>query len=206
MNVKVECKEVDDVDDNVNDEVVDEKLTVYVVDDGLEVDVDVTAKVAVIVNVDVEVNVVGVVNVYADITLQSVVDDDVENDVSNEVDKDVVRDDDNEAGSDGDVDEAANYIGHAVVDLVEVEEVLDDVVAANVSVVDDVLDDDVVEVGVINVLDDVVVVVNPINATAVDVVEYDDDAYDDGFTIEIVDELRIDNENNEDDVDVVVDV
>ena len=57
----------------------------------------------------------------------------------------------------------------------------------------------------INVLDDVLVVVNPINV-AVDVVEYDDDAYDDGFTVEVVDELLIDNGDNEDDVDVIVDV
>ena len=62
-----------------------------------------------------------------------------------------------------------------------------------------------VEVGVIDVLGNVLVVVNPINV-AVDFVEYDGDAYDDGFTIEVVDELLIDNENNEDDVDVVVDV
>ena len=34
MNVKVDCKEVEDVDDNVNDEVVDERLIVDVVDDA----------------------------------------------------------------------------------------------------------------------------------------------------------------------------
>ena len=44
MNVKVECKEVESVDDNVNDEVVDEKLIVDVVDDAREVGVDVTVK------------------------------------------------------------------------------------------------------------------------------------------------------------------
>ena len=57
----------------------------------------------------------------------------------------------------------------------------------------------------IDVLDDVFVVVNPINV-AMDVVEYDGDVYDDGFAVDFVDELLIDNENNEDDVDVVVDV
>ena len=71
MNVKVECKEVEDVDDNVNDEAVDGRLIVDVVDDAREVGIDVTVKVVVIVNVDVEVDVVDVVNVYADVTLQN---------------------------------------------------------------------------------------------------------------------------------------
>ena len=57
----------------------------------------------------------------------------------------------------------------------------------------------------IDVLEDVLVVANPINV-AVDVVEYDSNAYDDCFIAEVVDEPLIDNDANEDDVDVVVDV
>ena len=113
VNVKVEVARVDD---NVNDEVVDEKLTVNIVDDALEVDVVVTLKVVVIVNVDMEVDVVNVANVYADVAFQNVVDDNVEDDVSNEMDNDVVRDDGNEVDSDGDVDEVADYVVHVVVD------------------------------------------------------------------------------------------
>ena len=63
MNVKVECKEVESVDDNVNDEVVDERLIVDVGDDAREVDVDVIVRVVVIVNVDVGVDVMDIVNV-----------------------------------------------------------------------------------------------------------------------------------------------
>ena len=204
MNVKVECKEVESIDNDVHDEVVDRRLIFDVVDDACEVGINVTVKVVVVVNVNVEVDVVGVLNVYADVTLQDVVDDNVESDVNNEVDNDVVRDDDNEVGNDGDVDEAPDYVGHAVGDLDKVEEVLEDVVV-DVSVANDVLKD-IVEVDVVDVLDDVLVVMNPTNV-AVDVVEYDDDAYDDdGFTVEVVDELRIDNDDNENDVGFVADV
>ena len=54
-------------------------------------------------------------------------------------------------------------------------------------------------------LDDVAVVVNLINV-AVDVIKYDGDADDDGFTVEFMDELLVGNDDNEDDVDGVDDV
>ena len=72
--------------------------------------------------------------------------------------------------------------------------------------VDDVLDDNVVEVECRSMyLVMWLVVVNPINV-AVGIVECDGDVDDDGFTIEVVDELLIGNDDNEDDVDGVDDV